>query len=90
MKVFSALLSTLLNDDGKIDTPLPGVLYLWKALLDKHGPDMALLQAIVELFDLADPRELNTQLQLQQQKVVVELLWTLFRSEDRRKRITVG
>jgi hypothetical protein len=79
-----------MDDNDKIKDYLPGALYLWKALYDKHGDDLAVCQMAGELFDLADPRELAVQLQLQERKAILNCLWDTMHAEDRRKRIAVG
>jgi hypothetical protein len=80
----------LLEDNDKIAVSLAACLYLLEALMERHKDDIVLLQATADLFELADPRELATQLQLRDRKVVITKLWESFRSDDRRKRVIVA
>lgn len=79
-----------MEENGKIAVSLAASLYLLEALMERHKHDMTLLQATADLFDLADPRELATQLQLRDRKVVLTRLWESFESDDRRKRVVVA
>jgi hypothetical protein len=79
-----------MDADDTLREYLPGALYLWKTLYDKHGDDIEVMQTIVTMFEMADPGELATQLQLQERKAVVNCLWEAFNADDRRKRIMAG
>jgi hypothetical protein len=88
--IFPRIIPAIIDDDDKIKDYLPGALYLWKSLYDKHGGDLNLLQMAGGLFEHADPGELAAQLQLHERRAIVTCLWDCLQADDRRKRIAVG
>jgi hypothetical protein len=90
MTVFPKVIPAIVDDDGVIKDFLAGTLYLWKSLYDKNIDDLGLLQLAGRLFDLAEPSELATQLQIAGRQSIVNSLWDALHTFDRRRRIAVG
>lgn len=90
ISIISRIFPAIMDADDVLREYLPGALYLWKTLYDKHGAEIEVMQLVVTMFERADPAELATQLQLQERKPVVNCLWEAFVAEDRKKRIMAG
>lgn len=81
----------LLNENDRITENFGEILLLVKALMAGRRPyNLDLIHQIATCFEKAEPRYLVTFVQLQDLKVVVNTLWDVLKSDDRRKRITAA